>query len=188
MGARCCAAFKAGGKSERKIHFLTEKEGGGGSGWKRRRRVKGEVRKLKEVSTYIHTHTHTQRCMQVHQNYTSLSIYLLLTDAEACKLEALSVCCFEFFWQDFGGLPSPTPLQWWPCYYILWAIYVHGKSHSVWRALDVFSVTVFSLSSTENSFSECSSLAERCSDSLPAQLWMHARKHGCAQAAIKSAK
>ena len=40
----------------------------------KRRRIRGEERKLKEVNTYTHTHTH--ECMQAHQNYISVSLPL----------------------------------------------------------------------------------------------------------------
>ena len=47
---------------------------------------------------------------------------------------------------------------------ILWETYVHGKSNFVWWALDVFWDS--SVTSAANSFSECSGLSERCSNSL----------------------
>ena len=84
-----------------------KKEWGGGSGWKRRRKVKGEVRKPTHTYAYIHIHTHTHTYVhtsaRVHIKITSVNLPVFAHFVLFCPIKKRSFnlsCVFDLCWTN----------------------------------------------------------------------------------------
>ena len=112
-------------------------------------------------------------------------------EAKTCKLEAFSVCCFEFLLLDFG---SPPPLLSFIAVVVLLFLLFCKKNKNLctWGVkfclishgclLGFFSLQCCKV------FFRMFWLDQECSDSLPALFSMCMCKHGCAQAVVELVK